>query len=58
MTADVAETNDQTERYGIFETGDGSHVLYDRENASAWLQSDYTVTVGDPTADVGPETRE
>ena len=53
MTARVAESDD-TDRYGIFETGDGGHVLYDRDNAEAWLQSDYTVEVGDPAVDVGP----
>lgn len=31
------------ERYGAIETGDGDLVIYDREETSAWLQSDHTV---------------
>jgi hypothetical protein len=31
------------ERYGAIETGDGDVVIYDRDNETAWLQSDTTV---------------
>ena len=31
------------ERYGAIETGNGDLVIYDREETSAWLQSDHTV---------------
>ncbi|MFB6184932.1 MAG: hypothetical protein ABEI96_10290 [Haloarculaceae archaeon] len=34
------------ERYGAFETGDGSVIVYDREKPTAWVQSDYAVEVG------------
>lgn len=34
------ETND---RYAVLEIGDGDVVIYDREEPSAWLQSDHTV---------------
>lgn len=32
--------------YGIFTTGDGETVLYDRKNPKAWIQSTYSVPVG------------
>lgn len=28
------------ERYGAIETGDGDVVIYDRDEGTAWLQSD------------------
>ncbi len=34
------------QRYGAIETGGGETVIYDREESTAWLQSDYTVDVG------------
>jgi hypothetical protein len=34
---------DPEERYAALETGDGEVVIYDREEPSAWLQSDHTV---------------
>jgi hypothetical protein len=33
----------EADRYGAIETGDGDVVVYDREEPTAWLQSDYTV---------------
>lgn len=30
-------------RYGAIETGDGDVVIYDRDNETAWLQSDTMV---------------
>lgn len=35
--------SDAQERYGAIETGDGDLVIYDREETTAWLQSDHTV---------------
>lgn len=34
---------DDDEWYGAIETGDGDVVIYDRNEETAWLQSDYTV---------------
>ena len=42
----AATTNPESEsekRYGEIETGDGDVVVYDREQTTAWVQSDYTV---------------
>jgi len=33
------------ERYGVIETEDGELVIYDRDEETAWLQSDRTVDV-------------
>jgi hypothetical protein len=33
------------ERYGTIETGDGDLVIYDREQSTAWLQSDHSVSL-------------
>jgi hypothetical protein len=38
---DIRQETD--ERYAALETGDGDVVIYDREEPSAWLQSDYTI---------------
>jgi hypothetical protein len=35
------------ERYGAIETGDGDVVIYDRDNQTAWLQSDTAVSVAE-----------
>jgi len=35
------------ERYAELELQDGSVVIYDRENPTAWLQSDTTVKRGE-----------
>lgn len=48
----MAETANQTgaerdARYDSFETADGTTVLYDRDEPTAWLQSDTTVRVRD-----------
>jgi hypothetical protein len=32
-------------RYGSIETRDGEVVVYDRQDSTAWLQSDYTLEV-------------
>jgi len=40
------EADDTDERYGVIETGGGEFVIYDRENSTAWLQSDHLVDVG------------
>jgi hypothetical protein len=36
---------EQDAKYGSFETEDGDTVLYDRDEPTAWLQSDRTVRV-------------
>ncbi|ERH09124.1 MAG: hypothetical protein J07HX64_00876 [halophilic archaeon J07HX64] len=41
QTPDVDEKTDN--RYSALEIGDGDIVIYDREEPSAWLQSDHTV---------------
>jgi len=33
------------ERYGTIATGDGDLVIYDREQSTAWLQSDHSVVL-------------
>jgi len=33
------------ERYGAIETADGELVIYDRDEETAWLQSDQAVDV-------------
>ncbi len=33
---------ERTDRYGSFEMGEGDVVIYDRQNPTAWLQSDTT----------------
>ena len=38
------DTEDDT-AYGAIETGDGDLVIYDRNEETAWLQSDHTVDV-------------
>ncbi|WP_444542727.1 DUF7331 family protein [Halomicrobium urmianum] len=39
---------DQTadDQYGAFTTGGGDTIVYDRRNPEAWIQSDYSVSVG------------
>ena len=32
-------------RYGAIETGGGEFVIYDRDNNTAWVQSDHVVDV-------------
>jgi hypothetical protein len=40
------ETEDEAQtRYGMIETGGGQCVIYDRENSTAWLQSDHVVDI-------------
>ena len=45
MSTDIdAKGDPETEqRYAVLETGDGDVVIYDREQPSAWLQSDFTI---------------
>lgn len=45
QTPDMDEETDEKteERYASLEIGDGDVVIYDREEPSAWLQSDYIV---------------
>ncbi|MFB6139651.1 MAG: hypothetical protein ABEJ26_04360 [Halosimplex sp.] len=53
----MSETQRRTERTadrcGTFETVDGDLVLYDRENANAWIQASYAIDFEDVRAD-GP----
>ena len=35
------------DRYGSFETADGDVVLYDREDSTAWIQSNYAIDFDD-----------
>lgn len=37
----------QNTKYGSFETADGATVLYDRDDPTAWLESDTVVRVRD-----------
>jgi len=46
MTDQTPETDadhETDDRYAVLEIGDGDVVIYDREEPSAWLQSDHTV---------------
>jgi hypothetical protein len=43
MTTTQDTDPESDERYAALETGDGDVVIYDREEPSAWLQSDHTV---------------
>lgn len=43
MKEEIETESESEERYAALETGDGDVVVYDREQPSAWLQSDYTV---------------
>jgi hypothetical protein len=36
---------ERAEKYGSFETDEGETVLYDRDEPTAWLQSDTTAEV-------------
>jgi hypothetical protein len=36
-----------THRYGGLSTGDGAHIVYDRENSRAWIQSTVAVSIDD-----------
>lgn len=46
--ASTTDTDAETdERYASIETDDGDLVIYDREDSTAWLQSDHAV---EPTA--------
>ena len=38
---------EQNAKYGSFETADGGTVLYDRDDPTAWLESDTVVRVQD-----------
>lgn len=38
------------DRYGAFETAEGDTVLYDREDGTAWIQSDYAIDFEDVRA--------
>ncbi|QLH77921.1 hypothetical protein HZS55_11710 [Halosimplex rubrum] len=53
----MSETQRPTERgaeqCGTFETIDGDLVLYDRENANAWIQASYAIDFEDVRA-TGP----
>ena len=39
--------SEQDAKYGSFETDEGETVLYDRDEPTAWLQSDTTARVRD-----------
>lgn len=39
------DTHETAQRYGAIETSDGDLVIYDRDNTTAWLQSNHTVDV-------------
>lgn len=44
MTDQTPDTDEEPDdRYATLEMGDGDIVIYDREEPSAWLQSDHTV---------------
>lgn len=43
---ETAQESAQDDRYGTFETGDGSVIVYDRKEPTAWIQSDFAVDVG------------
>jgi hypothetical protein len=43
MTTDPDTKPETDERYAALETDSGDVVIYDREEPSAWLQSDWTV---------------
>ena len=44
MTDQTSNIGEETEdRYATLEIGDEDIVIYDREEPSAWLQSDHTV---------------
>ena len=48
MSQHASDTDTETdteadERYAALEIGDGDVVIYDREEPSAWLQSDHVV---------------
>lgn len=47
----------RTGRVAEFETIDGEAVIYDRDNAEAWIQSDATVSFG-RTRPLGPVVAE
>lgn len=40
---DTKGESEAEQRYGVLETGEGDVVIYDREQPSAWLQSDVTI---------------
>jgi hypothetical protein len=49
----MSETRTRPEtadRYGSFETAEGDTVLYDREDGTAWIQSDYAIDFEDVRA--------
>jgi hypothetical protein len=43
MKSTTKTESERDERYSAIETGDGDLVIYDREETTAWLQSDHTV---------------
>ncbi|MDG5778137.1 hypothetical protein VB773_04665 [Haloarculaceae archaeon H-GB2-1] len=48
MTDSATQTEDsrQESKYGAFETEGGAVVVYDRDEPTAWIQSNYSVTLG------------
>ena len=40
------ETNSERPRYGQFTAGDAL-IVYERDDTSRWIESDYTVSVAD-----------
>ena len=40
---DIETGGEQDDRYAMLELGEEDIVIYDREEPSAWLQSDHTV---------------
>ena len=53
----MSETQRQSKRTanrcGTFTTVDGDLVMYDRDNANAWIQASYAIDIADVSAD-GP----
>jgi hypothetical protein len=39
-----SDGDQDTARYGAIETSEGETIIYDREQPTAWLQSDYAVS--------------
>jgi len=42
-TPEINAGGERDDRYAMLEIGDEDIVIYDREEPSAWLQSDHTV---------------
>jgi len=45
MKGEIDPEEEEDERYALIETGGGQCVIYDRENSTAWLQSDTVVDI-------------